>query len=216
MWQLSKTVMKNPIKYFMGILLLLLFSCEKQRFEFQTDINVTTTFTVEQQFQVISDIMTKQDLLDELDLESGDQIKSIKIKSVEVGWIANQENTIETMGLNGLVKDFSGARFKLFGDDEDPNLQINVNGDEGKQIVNNLIDTGVDILNSNMATMLDPCNTDPFNDSFGYLINAFAPPGETLGIDIVVKFNITVKFYRCLETVIITGGDECDTDDCGN
>ncbi|MDN5217005.1 hypothetical protein QQ020_33350 [Fulvivirgaceae bacterium BMA12] len=207
--------MKDLIRYFLVVLLFPLFSCEKQRFEFQSDIKVTTTFSAETQFLNISDLMTRQELFDALDLRPEDQIKRINIESMEIGWQVTQENTAKTLSIRGFVKDFDDVRFRLFGDEEDP-LRINIDGEEGKQVVNNLIDMGVNTLNANMATMLDPCNDDPFKDKFGYLITASASPSEKLRMDIVVKFNITVKFYRCLDTVFLTGGDECDTEDCNN
>ncbi len=207
--------MNNSIKYFLVILLFPLFSCEKQRFEFQSDIKVTTTYSAEAQFLNVSDLMTRQDLFDALDLGPEDQIKRINIESMEIGWKVTQENTAKGINVRGFVKDFDGGSFRLFGDEEDA-LEIDINGEEGKQVVNNLIDIGVNTLNANMATILDPCNDDPFKDKFGYLITASASPSEKMGMDIVVKFNITAKFYRCLDTVFLTGGDECDTNDCNN
>ncbi len=192
-------------KYLLIILVipLLAMECQYRKFEFAPTINVEEAYIVEEAGPYSEEqIITREQVLDELDIPETAEIKEFNIEkiSLKVGVLENNEASLILASGKLQLGTQKPEVFKNF-----PISLVGV--DVGWIGLNDLIADGVGALKNKLEGYILGEDTAPFTiEVYG---DSSPTGGQKVHVKLSLKITGSVKYEDCIETLSIIG-DDCD------
>jgi hypothetical protein len=183
---------------------LLTVACEKRKFEFAPMINLEKTYMVDQTgaFNETATI-SREDVLDLLDIPETAEIKDVYIESIAVKVIILENNAASAVLLSGKVQ-LGSSKPALFNDYPAPLVLV----DDPWIGLNSLISEGVSGIKAKIEGYLEGSDTEPFDIELSG--DSSPTSGNRIHVRILLKITGTVKYFDCMEVpFFVEGGDPC-------
>ena len=202
---LFKTNYLRIKKYLLVLIaLLLIFGCENRSFEFVATIDLNETYLVDQTGAFNeAGIVTRNEVLDMIDIPETAEITDVNLESVEVKIVVLESNEAMGVLLSGSVE-LGSSKPALFNNFPVPLVAVNAPFIG----INSLISEGVAGIRSKIEKYLEGSDTEPFEIH----VSGDSSPseGERIHVQILLKIKGTVKYNECMEVpYFMEGGDPC-------
>jgi len=189
---------------FILIIPFLLTGCENRKFEFVGTINVDNSYEVDQTgFFDEGYAITKNDLLNMIDVPEEAEITEVNIESISVQVVVLENNEANAVSLSGAFDSGTG-KIQLFEDY--PAVLIKV--DAPFVGLNSLIADGVE----KIKNKIEGCLKGDDDTGFSIWVYGDSTPtsGNRIHTNILLRITGSIKYTTC-ESVIffIEGGDPC-------
>jgi len=191
------------------VLMLPLFSgCEQRLFHFVVTVDRTVPFQFDDADGTFdgSAVITRDDVLNALDIPKSARITSVDIESLALRVAVKPENQARSLTVSGEVYDVVQDKAKMFD-----NYPIVLAGANVPYVgLNSLIESGITKLRNKIEGFVKQLDSTSF---FVEVSGQSVPAGSAVAVELTLQIKATVKYDECLDVPLGASGEDCPEKD---